>query len=74
MSEEQVELLMELGVPEANILLGQPGHAEMNILNALLPVEATISRWGIAWGPNNKPIPCDDCAPFVQGTIEGVSS
>jgi hypothetical protein len=72
LSQAQIELLKELGVPEANILLA-PLQVEMNILNALLPEGATVSRWGIAWGPNNTPNPCSRCAPFVQGIIEGGS-
>jgi hypothetical protein len=73
MSSAQVALLKEIGVPEPNILLGQPGHAEANIFNALLPEGSTISRWGIAWGSNNNPNPCSRCAPSVNGTIEGAS-
>lgn len=72
LSEAQAALLMRLGVPESNIVLG-PMHAEMNIINALLPEGATISRWGIARASNNRPDPCPNCAPFVQGTIEGAS-
>jgi hypothetical protein len=47
LSQAQRDLLEELGVQEANIVL-QPGDAEANIVNALLRRGATISRWGIA--------------------------
>lgn len=70
LSEAQVALLKELGVPESNIVLG-PGHAEANIIDSLLPQDSSIVRWGIAWGSGNKPVPCPACAPFVTGTIEG---
>jgi hypothetical protein len=72
LSSAQVGLLKQLGVPESNIVLG-PGHAEANIVNSLLPEGSSIIRWGIAWGSGNKPFPCDACAPFVTGTIEGSS-
>jgi RHS repeat-associated protein len=69
MSAEQVEALVKLGVPAGNIVRGS-GHAEMNIINAL-PAGAKQVRWGIAWAGGNKPIPCTNCAPNVQGIIEG---
>jgi len=72
MADDQAALLQGIRVPEANITLG-PLHAEMNIINALKPERATISRWGIAWGSNNRPGPCPDCASFVNGNIEGGS-
>jgi hypothetical protein len=73
LSPDQIGLLKDLGVPETNILLGATGHAEANIINAMLPEGSTISRWGIAWGSTNNPNPCPACAPFVNGTIEGDS-
>lgn len=44
LSPDQIALLRELGVPETNILLGEAGHAEQNIINAMLPEGSTISR------------------------------
>jgi RHS repeat-associated protein len=69
MSAEQVEALIKMGVPASNIVRGT-GHAEMNIINAL-PPGAKQLRWGIAWAGGNKPIPCTNCAPHVEGIIEG---
>jgi RHS repeat-associated protein len=72
MSDEQIARLKELGVPEANIIPGRE-HAEMNILNSLLPANSSVVRWGIAWGQSDRPDPCPACKPYVNGTIEGWS-
>ncbi|QKV73934.1 sugar-binding protein [Amycolatopsis sp. Hca4] len=69
LSAAQIEKLVELGVPRANIVRGGL-HAERNIL-AAVPEGAEQVRWGIAWGARNKPIPCDKCAPFLKGVLEG---
>lgn len=69
LSSRQIDALVELGVPSENIAPG-PLHAERNILK-LLPEGAKVKRWGIAWGPSNRPVPCAKCRPFVKGTIEG---
>lgn len=74
LSSAQVDLLKELGVPEINILMGLPLHAEANIYNAMFPEGTTISRWGIAWASNNNPNPCTKCASFVKGIIEGTEN
>ncbi|MEU8632364.1 SpvB/TcaC N-terminal domain-containing protein [Amycolatopsis sp. NPDC048633] len=70
LSTAQKARLVELGVPEANLVSG-PLHAEMNILRAV-PEGATQVRWGIAQAKYNKPLPCPDmCAKIVTGIIEG---
>jgi RHS repeat-associated protein len=71
LSLAQVRMLVRFGVPLENILTGARGHAEMNIINSMLPKGAKISRWGIAYGSKNNPNPCPKCEPFVEGNIEG---
>jgi RHS repeat-associated protein len=71
LSLAQVRMLVRFGVPLENILTGARGHAEMNIINSMLPKGAKISRWGIAYGSKNNPNPCGKCEPFVKGDIEG---
>jgi RHS repeat-associated protein len=78
----QVERLVELGVPRENIFSGaeyykgfsaEENHAERVILRNL-PEGATVNRWGISWGGQQRPIPCDVCEPFVNqagGIVEG---
>ena len=83
----QVNRLVELGVPRENIFSGAASrltgataeetrllnHAERVILRNL-PEGATVNRWGISWGGQQRAIPCDVCEPFVNqagGVVEG---
>jgi len=74
LNPRQVERLVELGVPRANILRGRSvtkgftkleNHAERVILRNL-PEGAGVERWGISWAGKQKPIPCPNCAPHVS--------
>jgi hypothetical protein len=70
LSTAQIARLKEWGIPEENIIRG-PGHAEENIVNSL-PEGAVQLRWGIAWGPHDKAVPCSPrCAKLVTGTVAG---
>ena len=78
----QVQRLVELGVPRENIFSGArfskgftaaENHAERVILRNL-PEGATVNRWGISWGGQQRAVPCNVCEPFVNqagGVLEG---
>ncbi len=75
LNPRQVEHLVKLGVPRANILRGRgatngftklANHAERIILRNL-PAGASVQRWGISWAGKQKAIPCSNCAPHVTG-------
>ena len=78
----QVERLTELGVPSERILSGAQfskgfsaaeNHAERVILRNL-PEGASVTRWGISWGGQQRAVPCPVCEPFVNlagGILEG---
>jgi hypothetical protein len=81
LSPAQRASLIASGVPEENIFSGAAfasanqleNHAEQVILRNI-PEDATINGWGISWTTDQRPIPCPNCAPFVQnagGIIQG---
>ena len=54
-------------------IVGGKDHAEMNILTQR-PKTSRVLRWGISWGSQQRPDPCEEkCAPNVKaagGVVE----
>jgi hypothetical protein len=62
LSVAQQQFLRAHGVTK---IIPGASHAEQNIAKAL-PKGAKVSRWGISWAGNERPLPCSSCEPLVH--------